>query len=233
MSTAHFLVTGCARSGTGYIATVLSALDVPCGHERVFCPTRLEGKQEILWPDDWIGESSWLGAPFAAALPEDVPIFHQVREPVSFVRSKLRTRFFETPSWYKSFAEQVRPQLLEGTPVERCMRYWLEWNGMIADLGEEAGSERAFQRYRLESIDAEQILAMLEVIGIERTREQVDEALERLPRDYNTRGNRKGDQLGWSDLPAGKLRDEVRAMASAYGYGAETAAGTLEIVPAR
>ena len=118
----RFLVTGCARSGTGYIATLLTALGVPCGHERVFNPLTLGKGDELLWPDASPGESSWLAAPFIPNLPEEVLILHQVRETVAMIRSKVRTRFFEVPTWYKSFAERVCPELLNGSPTERAMR---------------------------------------------------------------------------------------------------------------
>lgn len=228
MALPHFLVTGCARSGTGYIATVLTSLGVPCGHERVFCPSHLDGRDELVWPDELPGESSWLAAPYLANLPDDLPVLHQVREPVAFLRSKVRTRFFEVPSWYKSFAERVRPPLLEGSPLERGMRYWLEWNRMVEAAAEEPA--RRTLRYRLEDVGEPLLEEILETVGVTIDPERVAAALARLPRDYNTRGDRALDAgLGWGDLPAGDLRDEVRDMATRYGYGEPTGEGTLAL----
>ena len=60
----RFLVTGCGRSGTGYISTTLTSLGCPCGHEVIFRPESLHAVTELHWPPVLPGESSWLGAPF-------------------------------------------------------------------------------------------------------------------------------------------------------------------------
>jgi hypothetical protein len=85
-----FVVTGCARSGTAYLAAVFSRLGLSCGHEVVFGPRtrRFEGFGEQH------GDSSWLAAPFLPELPEDTLIMHRVRHPLRVVRSLLGVRFF-------------------------------------------------------------------------------------------------------------------------------------------
>ncbi len=223
-----FLITGCARSGTGYIATLLTALGIPCGHERVFCPTHLRKGEDLLWPDQVWGESSWLAAPYIDALPLDLPVLHQVREPTAFVRSKVRTRFFEVPTWYKSFAERVAPDLLEGTSVERSMRYWITWNRMVAAAGNAHG--RPYLRYRLEDIDAPLLRQIFELIGVEVPNDHLDAVLAKHPRNYNTRGRKDRDgDLRFDSLPAGDLRDEMAELATEFGYGEVTPQGTLAL----
>jgi hypothetical protein len=85
-----FVVTGCARSGTAYLAAVFSRLGLSCGHEVVFGPRtrRFDGF------DGQHGDSSWLAAPFLAQLPDDTLILHRVRHPLKVVRSLLGVRFF-------------------------------------------------------------------------------------------------------------------------------------------
>src|SRR5260221_13550573 len=148
MAVRRFLVTGAGRSGTGYIANVLTALGCLTGHEDIFGPKKLRDAEEILWPPNVPGDSSWLGAPYLDALPQGTVVLHQVREPVANVRSSLRIRFFRTPSWYRSFAEQHAPTLLLGSEPERCLRYWLEGNRMAAPARTKPGPEDF--RYRLE-----------------------------------------------------------------------------------
>jgi hypothetical protein len=85
-----FVVTGCARSGTAYMAAVFSRLGLSCGHEVVFGPRtrRFDGF------GGQHGDSSWLAAPFLAQLPDDTLILHRVRHPLKVVRSLLGVRFF-------------------------------------------------------------------------------------------------------------------------------------------
>ena len=84
------MVTGCARSGTAYMAAVFSRLGLSCGHEVVFGPRarRFDGF------GGQHGDSSWLAAPFLSQLPEDTLILHRVRHPLRVVRSLLGVRFF-------------------------------------------------------------------------------------------------------------------------------------------
>jgi hypothetical protein len=86
----HFLITGCARSGTGYTASLFSELGVPCGHEAVFTPysTGFEG-----WGTAQ-GESSWLAVPFVEQLPAGTVVLHQVRHPAAVIGSLLAIGFF-------------------------------------------------------------------------------------------------------------------------------------------
>lgn len=230
MAVKRFLVTGAGRSGTGYIANVLTFLGCLTGHEDIFGPAKLRDAQEILWPPDVPGDSSWLGAPFLDALPEGTVVLHQVREPVANVRSSLRIAFFRTPSWYRSFAEQHAPTLLLGSEPERCLRYWLEWNRMA----ERASTlpQLEYFRYRLEDIDAPLVTEICARIGLEVTPARIAEALEKMPRDYNTRGDKKNDgDWRWSELPPGETKRAAEKLALSYGYGPETEAGTLSVLP--
>ena len=89
-SSAHFVVTGCARSGTGYTARLLTDLGVPCDHEALFTPytERFDGFSGTR------GDSSWLAVPFIDQLPAGTVVLHQVRHPKAVVSSLLGIRFF-------------------------------------------------------------------------------------------------------------------------------------------
>ncbi|MGH8681300.1 MAG: hypothetical protein ACREVS_16415 [Burkholderiales bacterium] len=180
------------------------------------------------WPLDLPGESSWLGAPFLKALPKGTIVLHQVREPVAVIRSFLRVRFFDEPSAYLRFAEARLPKLAQGDRVERCMRYWLEWN-RLAERG--AGLKGlGYFRYRLEDFDAALLERILAMIRYRCEPERVERAIAERPRDYNSRGDKGADSdVTWGTLPRGELRDALAELASRYGYEGLTSDGTLAV----
>lgn len=230
MAVRRFLVTGAGRSGTGYIANVLTALGCLTGHEDIFGPKKLRDSEELFWPPEVPGDSSWLGAPYLDALPQGTVVLHQVREPVANVRSSLRIQFFRTQSWYRSFAEQHAPALLSGSEAERCLCYWLEWNRMAESARTKPALE--YFRYRLEDIDREIVAEICLRIGLEASSARIDEVLADLPRDYNTRGDKAHDgDCRWSELPECDTKRAVQRLAASYGYGAEIADGTLAVLP--
>src|SRR5689334_5762287 len=93
MAPQRVLITGCARSGTGYLAALLTELGLECGHERVFAPRTVRGSTPT-WPDGVRAESSWLAAPYLAHLPKGTAVVHLVRHPLAVMRSNLRIGFF-------------------------------------------------------------------------------------------------------------------------------------------
>ena len=224
----RFLVTGCGRSGTGYVANLLTALGLPTGHEAIFNPVNLRG-DEVVWPEELPGESSWLGAPFLGCLPPETVVLHQVREPVAVVRSFLRIRFFETPSPYLDFAVEHFPELESGPPEERALRYWIGWNQLV-ELATELGAG-AYHRYRLEDVDAPLVEEILRALDQPLDSDRVREVVEKSPRDYNSRGAKATDTITWSDLERLPLAAEARELAARYGYAGETESGTLAVGP--
>jgi hypothetical protein len=117
-----FVVTGCARSGTAYMAVTLTRLGLQCGHEVVFGPrtrafTGFHGQH---------GDSSWLAAPFLEQLPPDTLVLHRIRHPLRVVRSLLGVKFFQdrANAWlwsddaYTRSKWQVRRALMAAGHVE-------------------------------------------------------------------------------------------------------------------
>lgn len=152
------LITGCPRSGTGYIAKVLGA-----GHERVFHPSRSE---------PWTGiEVSWLGAP---ALPLAVPTAHQLRDPLAVIASLVGIKLFSRPGPFRRFAENVCPEILdEPTATAKAARLWVHWTRL---------ADRADVSWRVEEPDVECVAAFAR-----RTAEDVAAAVASTPRDVNHR----------------------------------------------
>lgn len=112
-----YLVTGTGRSGTVYMARLLTSVGIPCGHEAVFnwegfdeAKRRLDGESPLdpsyasqtKWQDGkWVplekwmppveqivADSSYLSAPWLhSELLEGVHVIHTVRNPIDVVQS--------------------------------------------------------------------------------------------------------------------------------------------------
>lgn len=223
MAFRRLLVTGCARSGTGYTAAVLSRLGLPCGHERVFGPAQLRraghGAWDAAppWPERVEAESSWLAAPLLGALPEGTLVLHQVRHPLAVMRSNLRIGFFSSRSGYLDFACAHLPELERGTPLERAARYWVGWNALV----ERGVAERGLTCVRagLEELDERGLRALLARLGRDVPVEEVRAALQDVPGDTNTRGRRADDvTVRYEDLADATLREALEQIARRYGY---------------
>lgn len=218
-----FVITGCGRSGTNYIAHVLRRTGLSCGHEDVF--TTRSGQVRFSAYD---GDASWMAAPHVPNLPGEVVVFHQVRDPERVIRSWVSTGLFARFHLEDNLIKHVGKRLLgappsgdhgvrcyikdrapqvfsEKTAPARAARYWIEWNSMVAnpDL-----------RYRVEDVDRELLGTMLDLIGSP-NHDRISEALAATPTDVNKRPSRSDASLG--DLPA-HLATKVREMAEGYGY---------------
>lgn len=117
------LITGIGRSGTGYMARVLSECGLPCGHERVF---NLHTKD----PDDWgsrQAESSWLAVPWLGRLlTEDVLVYQLVRDPLRWLDSWVETVFSDR-RYMNWLATQLghQPHWWKDDPVNAAQELWL------------------------------------------------------------------------------------------------------------
>jgi hypothetical protein len=215
------LVTGCARSGTGYLAALLGELGVACGHERVYEPRTVlragAGNAAPSWPDTVRAESSWLAAPYLASLPADTAVVHLVRHPLAVMRSNLRIGFFASPSEYLDHACAYVPGLLEGQPIERAARYWTGWNALIEREARRAGIQLLVVRLeRLDERGLRELCGDLE-LGLSPARARA--ALARVPADTNTRGRRDQDRaIQVADLTDDALRGALERSAQRYGY---------------
>lgn len=172
------LITGCGRSGTGYISNYLTGAGIKCGHEDVFTLNGFKG-----WKD-YEADSSWFAAPFLDELDGDVRIVHIVRHPDKVVNSFYRLGLFSTLSWrnyvmnpdpifiYRRFllnpkyivkrylhVKGHRKLLKENSSsldrrkseINRIYDYWYEWNSLI----EEQCKNKPYLQVNIESIDKE------------------------------------------------------------------------------
>lgn len=100
------LITGCARSGTGYSATIMKRLDFDFGHER-------KAKD---------GRSSWHYVNKDRS--EFDIVVHQVRYPLDVIAS---CHLLTDLSWQRANAGDARIRLQDNI-LRRAMCYWLYWN---------------------------------------------------------------------------------------------------------
>lgn len=191
------LVIGCARSGTGYIATLLKQAGFPIDHERV-------GKN---------GLSAWTmtvpvdKVPWGPRNPNSfcfTHIFHQVRHPLKVISSAYTS---EPKISWQYIIDHVPEITWEDPHLVKCAKYWYYWNLMAA--------ERAEWSYRVEEIAnvLDEFERRLE-ITLDRT------ALDRVPKNVNTRlGGRK--HFTWNDLRLAldpELFENIQLLAEFYGY---------------
>ena len=212
----RFVITGCRRSGTVYSSTLLSKLGVPCGHETIFFPSALLDRTSLDWPTTWLGDASWLAAPYLKNLPPSTLVLHQVRDPLAVIRSLMRTKFFEQPSAYRRFAELHEPGLENGTALERAMHYWTAWN-LLTERASEVEHLR-YRRYRLEDLDQTFLVELLDEIG-RPVPDDLDAVFASVPSDTNSEGSKEHDaEIRWDTLPTGPVADELIELAERYGY---------------
>lgn len=206
----RLVVTGVPGAGTAYIARVLTACGVECGHERVF------NQASVL--DGCVGEeavpaeSSAFAVPLLGRLAPVTVVVHQTRDPWAWLRSFVPA-LYETatdPVRYalrRRFLERFAPDALIPDAVRGALRFWVRWN---------AAAERgASLRYRLEDVAAGLVEALGRLADLE-TRASA-RAIEAVPTTTNAK--RKWAPLSPADLPRAPEADQFTECAERFGYG--------------
>lgn len=137
------LVTGVGRSGTGFMAKLLTMNGVECGHESVFGVNGVTRNGGLIWhPNDRPSESSWLAAPLVQDLyhnfgyvDENTKIIHVVRNPYKVVQSiwGIGTLDLTDENPIRRYVAAVLPSIFadEVSPVMRAAKMALKWNNII------------------------------------------------------------------------------------------------------
>ncbi|SCL31986.1 hypothetical protein GA0070616_4368 [Micromonospora nigra] len=172
----RFVVTGSGRCGTKYLATLLTAAGVRCGHEQVY---NADGPP--IWPAGLRADSSWMAVPH---LPLPLPVVLLVRHPLAVVRSWVEIGFFtvdvDNPTHRP--LRQWAPQVYEeATPADRALSMWLHLT--------RAALPRAARVVRIEDLDARQAYRLLRWAGARSrpAREAVRSVPQRLNRHEEMR----------------------------------------------
>ena len=198
MTTNHLLlITGCSRSGTGYISHLMCRAGIDIGHEE--------------YGND--GISSWLLAVDADKMPwgptrRNVTfqhIFHQVRHPLKTIGS-IYTHEPEESFAY-SFSHLPEFECYRGSSkLVRSACYWYGWN-LLAEA-------QAEFTYRVENVD-QAIPEIARRLG----RAVPDDIVKTVPTDVNNKGWSR--PLRWKDLERNipeEVYTKIVEMAKRYGY---------------
>jgi len=199
------LITGCAHSGTTYIATVLQTVGLDVGHAYVGADGTV---------------SHWFaGDVVHPVIPRKVPtgrcihvgerrdefefekVWHQTRNPLDIVASSVAAGSPTVEMFRASGA--TMPRLSARTPVVLAMRYILAWSAKCEAIAE--------WRYRIEDID-DVWPEMLSRLGFP------PEPLPSVSRTLNESGRPVSltyEQLHRADPESA---DRMYALAARYGY---------------
>jgi len=91
MKNLKYLIVGCGRSGTGFLASVISASGKnECGHEKIFNVYGINKNVSNEY------ESSWYSVPYLNFLSPNVKIVHIVRHPKKVIESFHRIGMFSS-----------------------------------------------------------------------------------------------------------------------------------------
>jgi hypothetical protein len=174
------IVTGCGGTGTAFVASVLRACGVQCGHEHVFTSRGFAG---------WNGlpvECSWLAVPWLAKTP-DAFVVHLLRDPLAVARSMIA--FFDCRG---ELGDHLEPWRLQRDVVRRlcpeifdlpCLKervsaYYDRWNAEI--------DRRENGRILIELITDDDIQRICAITGLHIDKQIAREALASVPTNHNS-----------------------------------------------
>lgn len=199
------MIVGTGRHGSGYVARVLCAAGVPCGHEQWWNPhhARVPGLAV---------DSSWCAVPFLRWYSGAV--WHQTRHPLDVISSLVKL-----PNWgqYLTLAETVTGPL-PGEVVDAAVRTYVTLN---AECERRAGETLGARRWQVEHVDAELVQTLAAYMQFDLSDHAAEHAVASVPTDTNYHGH--GARLSWADvhgLADRDLVDELMAMTLRYGYEA-------------
>ena len=167
------LITGCGRSGTGYMAKLFQAAGLDVGHEK-------EGLQ---------GTSDWhaIGWPIAKLMQYD-HIIHVWRDPLLCMRSLPDIK---DHSW-KYISNHIPVIAEEESTTIRAMYYWAIWNMWSYQLVQRY--PRSFSVNVTEAGESAPLVWLLQQYG-----DGIKGAFETVSQSYNTRGP-YDQEVTWKQL---------------------------------
>ena len=234
-----YLVTGTGRSGTVYLARLLTLLGIPCGHESVFdnanehikrlkspkhlklsyCSTHDVKKGHA--PIDWVNvqtieaESSYLMVPYLSVLPK-VPLIHVVRHPFKVINSFLfNLRYFNSKSKAidkNDWQRRIYDFLPELDEIPTALERACYFYIKWNQTVEAEALRRPYLFCNVENIQENK--AFFEFINKPMTK--VD-----LPDDVNSFGKRSRN-INVDEIPTGNIIDEFVQIVEKYGYSSNS-----------
>lgn len=226
----RFVITGTGRSGTQYIARLLSELGGRVGHEAWFgprpglvdeqwmsCPMLAEAKSRVSTEirrrqRRLEGDVSWMAVPRLSRFRGLVLL--QTRDPVRVISSLVaRTQFSRATRvdnpWFRFINHYFD---VTGDDMLDSMRWYVEWN--------RRAETHADYVYRLEDLDDGLLERIASLVRIPTNTDMVRSALQSVSRSQNATESYGYDRvrLRWDDLPIGPERAQLAEAAHRYGY---------------
>ncbi len=123
-----YLVTGCGRSGTGYMNKLFNDNGIKCGHEKLISP----------YPPiyGYEAESSWLATAHLKSIPSSVKIIRMKRQPEKIIKSWLDINIFRPSNKNNEFIRYIQKYIngidvIKNSPLENAKTYYLEWTKLF------------------------------------------------------------------------------------------------------
>ena len=217
-----FAVVGTGRCGTVFFAKLLTAIGLPCGHERIFGPDGLEGALKFNHQNSevainsglsnknnfFVAESSYMAVPFLEhSLLSDATIIHAVRNPIKVILSfhnKLQYWHSAYPNRWESFIENHVN--LNGSSLDKCCSYVVQWNRKI-----EEAKKRKYHRVRLEDgID--------ELLKFLKCNQSINIPPSNTFEEWENKKPRLLNPATSDDILNSQYGNEVKKLMSDYGY---------------
>lgn len=227
----QFVITGAPRSGTLYMARLLTLAGVPCSHEELFDPRTLSQLDQVLaakgklhsWKSSdrkaTYGEISWMAVPYLDILGSEIVLLHQVRHPLTCAASLLGRGFgirgrarhplvgTSIVEYEDFFAKHAPEAYAQKTEQDRCLAFWIRWNEYLLD-------NRVKLTYRVEGVDLHLLETICELIGVSVPRADLIAALETVPTNTH-----HGVSPAWTwDSFDPVLAEKAQTLGAAYGY---------------
>jgi hypothetical protein len=214
----RLLVTGIGRSGTGYVAKLLTEAGLPCGHESIYTANTTR-------PPDWgdrLAESSWFAAPWIHKLPEGTSVVHLVRNPIDWCASWVGTVWpprgsaKATMNFLETVTDLPWTKLIDQDRLDAAMRLWVQYNQYVGtSICRLQPSQRWFLPWRVEDPTTSNIEHCLGAVGAEITTGEAYSAQLSVPKDVNSRPHRK---LKLAECVFRPWYTEMMRSAARYGY---------------
>lgn len=177
-----FMVVGTGRSGSAFTAHVLTLLGVPCGHEDVFNARLACGESSL------VGDSNHQSAPYLKKLEDEgcLPIiFHQLRDPVGYVKSLCGEVWLPNPSGNERYM-MSHVSVDKADRIKAAMQMWVGWNDLIVP--------HSTLEYRVEDLNAGKMVDILEILGVRRDVAEIEAALEQGRRNSHAKPKEATDK---------------------------------------
>jgi hypothetical protein len=157
-----FTIVGTGRCGTVYFAKLLTAIGLPCGHERMFGPEGLEHALKFNTNNSdvsqhsglvnkgnyFVAESSYMAVPYLEhSILNDTTVIHAIRNPIKVILSfhnKLQYWHSAHLNRWETFIQNF-VDVGNGSPLDKCCKYVVDWNKNI-----ELCQKKRYLRIKLE-----------------------------------------------------------------------------------